>query len=161
MDNIIDVSTGKVKTGKGLLSVGALGSCVAVLAYGPKNKIGAIAHVMLPGKAPDKEKTNKTKYAIDAVDELIRKMSKLGPDEDNIRIYLIGGANVLDRIYDTVSRDNISSVLEALNNRNLKVHGEALGGKQRRSVLFDVKNGIIRYTEGDGLEKYFRGESND
>ena len=62
----IDVQTGEVKaaTGKVILRSIALGSCVAIVAYDPNMKNGAIAHVMLPGKATTRTKPDEiTKYA--------------------------------------------------------------------------------------------------
>lgn len=46
----VDVSTGEVKALKdrGILSSSAFGSCVGVVAYDPRNRVGALAHIMLP-----------------------------------------------------------------------------------------------------------------
>ena len=51
----IDVLTGGIAARKntGIIRVSALGSCIAVIMHDKKNKIGGIAHIMLPGKSPE------------------------------------------------------------------------------------------------------------
>jgi chemotaxis protein CheD len=148
MKKIIYVPTGKIRVSKGLISVGALGSCIAVILHSKKNKVGGLAHVMLPGKAPDREKRNKTKYAEDAINKMMNKMSKLGADKNSIQTYLIGGANVLKEKNSNIGKDNINSVIEFLKKKELRIYRKVVGGTQRRSVRFDVENSIIHYTEG-------------
>ncbi|MBI4669600.1 MAG: hypothetical protein HY747_10555, partial [Elusimicrobia bacterium] len=38
---------------KAILRADAIGSCIAVAAYDSKKRVGAMAHVMLPGSSPD------------------------------------------------------------------------------------------------------------
>lgn len=53
MRETIDVQTGEVKASRQniVLCSKAIGSCIAVVAYDSAKKIGALAHVMLPGRA--------------------------------------------------------------------------------------------------------------
>ena len=55
MKQVLDVKTGEVKagTGESVLRSIAIGSCVVVAAYDFNRKTGALAHVMLPGTAPE------------------------------------------------------------------------------------------------------------
>lgn len=156
MKEIIDVQIGRVKADrrKVILKSKAIGSCIAIVAYDAGENIGALAHVMLPGRAPaDKEPGEKTKYAANAIDEIIHKMNRLGSKNDDIEVTLVGAGNVLRREYDTICIDNIESILELLRKRRLKVRAKAVGGVDRRSVSLDIESGIVSYTEGDGGEK--------
>jgi len=150
---IIEAETGEVKSCKGdyILKSNAIGSCVAVAAYSKtEKKIGAIAHIMLPGKSPDKDNEDKTRYAYDAINELIKQMTLLGANQKDIEVCLVGAGNVLKRNDDTICQDNINSVIEHLNKKNIKIMAKSLGGTKRRTVTFDVHNGNIFYTIGDG-----------
>ena len=76
MKQVLDVSTGEVKAGMGeaILRSTAIGSCVVIAAYNFKKKIGAMAHVMLPGAAPENS-IDKTKYAAGAIEELVKMIT--------------------------------------------------------------------------------------
>jgi len=154
MEDIIDVQIGQVKAdrGKVILQSKAIGSCVAIVAYDATKNIGALAHVMLPGRAPAKKIVEKMKYAADAIDAIISKMSHLGSKKDDIEVVLVGAANVLCREDDTICRDNIESVLDLLAKKQLKVKDQALGGTARRSVSLDIERGIVSCAEGNGCQ---------
>jgi chemotaxis protein CheD len=155
MKKTIDVQTGQVEAYKGkvTLQTKAIGSCVAIVAYNVTEKIGALAHVMLPGRAPAKKTAEKMKYAANATEEIISKMISLGSDKKEIEVVLVGGGNILEKENDTICRDNIESVLHLIREKQLKLRARALGGILRRSVSLDVANGIVSCSEGDGGEK--------
>ena len=58
MKKVRDVQIGQVKAGTGgvILKSSAIGSCVVVVAYDTARKVGAMAHIMLPGRAPTRKK---------------------------------------------------------------------------------------------------------
>ena len=149
------VNTGEVRSGgiEIILNSGAIGSCVVITAYDPNVKVGAMAHVMLPGSSSQKTNTISTKYAADAVDELLHQLIKRGTKKEDIVICLLGGANVLKRAGDTIGNDNIVSVEKLLNNLDLTVCARSLGGTERRTGLFYIETGSVYFTQGDSKEK--------
>ncbi|MEA3558296.1 MAG: chemotaxis protein CheD [Candidatus Thermoplasmatota archaeon] len=151
---VIDVNTGEVKAGTNetILRSNAIGSCIVIVAYDPVKKMGGLAHVMVPGTAPDGKKTRRTIYAADAVEELMNRMIELGVAKEDIETCLVGGGNVLERNDDTISEDNINSVIGILTKRNLLIKAKSIGGTDRRTVSLDVQTGCVRFTEGDGPE---------
>ena len=155
MRKTIDVNTGEVKGGSDsvILRSIAIGSCIAVVAYSIRQRAGAVAHVMLPGKAVASAK-EKTRYAVDAVDELIRIMGNYGTDPADIEVCLVGAGNVLEKPDDTICRANIDSVTGLMQQKNIPVKASVLGGFKRRSVMVDIDTGRVCYTEGDGRETF-------
>ena len=152
--NIIDVNTGKVNgcnDGSILRSV-AIGSCIAVVACGCRHRAGCIAHVMLPGRSRNNDKN--TKYAADAIDELVTILAGFGVEQANIEVCLIGAGNVLEKPDDTICQANIVSVEGILKENNIPVRASVLGGYQRKSVMIDVACGKVSYTEGNGGETF-------
>jgi chemotaxis protein CheD len=95
MKRIIDVQIGQVKAGKGkeILQSKAIGSCIVIIAYDTTKSIGALAHVMLPGRAPDKKAVEISKYVTDAIDAIVSKMSQLGSQKADIEAVLVGGGS--------------------------------------------------------------------
>ncbi len=152
---IVDVNTGEVKATNEevILRAIAIGSCVVVAAYDSRTKTAAMAHVMLPGKAPESKSFEKTKYASDAIDEMLHEMSLKGSIMEDIEVCLVGGGNVLEKEDDTVCRDNINSTSQILREKNIPIKATVLGGTKRKGVFLNVKNGCVSYTEGKKEEK--------
>ena len=157
MKDIFTVHTGEIKIGKKdvILKSSTIGSCVVIAAYDSKENIGALAHVMVPGKAPKYYNYQKTRYAEDAIEKMIILMTKSGSSPQKFDVCLAGGANVLKRKNDTIGADNISSIIGHLKKRGIKIRAKSLGGTERRNVSLDVENGNIYYSVGDGGEKLF------
>ena len=156
MKQTIDVQTGQVKaaTGSAILRAIALGSCVAVIFYDAAKKNAAMAHVMLPKQAPSKASIEEsTKYAANAIEALIEKMTAMGSEKCDFQVFVVGGANVLKRENDTIARDNVKSNLQILADHNLEVVAKSVGGTDRRNVALDIQNGIITYAQGDCCDK--------
>ena len=130
-----------------------LGSCIAVIAYDNTTKTGGIAHIMLPGKAFEKNIKNRNKYAQDAINYLIKSFEKLGVQKTNIEVCLVGGANVLKKEHDTLVKEITDSVLEILQEQNLKIKAKSLGGNKRRSAAINIKTSIVCYTIGNSTKK--------
>lgn len=153
IDKISLVDTGEIKVrgNRGILKAAALGSCVAVLAFDPQAKTGGLSHIMLPGSSPSKIRD--TKYAPDAMCELIDRMVFAGADKKNIYVGIIGGANVLRRKMDTIGEDNYKSILSIIKKNKFKIKGISFGGEIRRSATLDIKTGTMYYTIGDGKER--------
>ncbi|MFH1504707.1 MAG: chemotaxis protein CheD [Candidatus Omnitrophota bacterium] len=150
MKQAIDVPTGKIEVGSGrtILKVNAIGSCVVVSVYSLKKKIGGLAHIMLPGESVDSKSGEERKYAVNAIDAMLKRIVFLGVDIEDIEVCMLGGANVLKRPGETIGKNNVDSIIEILRKRKIKIKAQATGGIERRSLSFDVERGTISYTEG-------------
>jgi len=155
MKEVIYANTGEVKTGdsNNTLNSGAIGSCVVVTIYDALKKIGAMAHIMLPGIAPEGKTFNATKYASNAIHQIVELMRKGNNQINNLETCIIGGANVLRRPNDTIGQFNIKSVEKLLDEKGLKICARAIGGVERRTAIFDVEKGCVYFTEGDSKQK--------
>ena len=157
MKEVIDAFTGelKISASDNILRALALGSCIAVVAYDVKNRIGGIAHIMLSGKAPENKKEDENKYAENAISNLLLQMQKAGADKEEMEFCLAGGANVLQRKDDSIGQNNISSVEEMLRDKQIRIAARSLGGIERRCVTLDVETGCLNLSIGNSLEKLF------
>ncbi|MBN2022688.1 MAG: chemotaxis protein CheD [Pirellulales bacterium] len=117
-----------------------LGSCVGVAIHCPRQKVGALAHVVLPesmgrGDVPGK-------YADTAVGEMIRMLTGLaGPDALFVAKYA-GGASMFG--YDgpiQIGQANVEAVEAALRKAGIRVAAQDAGGRAGRRVTFDCGTG--------------------
>jgi chemotaxis protein CheD len=151
----LSVNAGEIKVCRreGVLRASALGSCVAVAAYDPNSRVGSIAHVMLPGASDGRNPSKKMRYAEDAIQEMMRRMTALGVDESRMRVCLVGGANVLGDGHDSPGLDIVWSLTEILNRKGITPAAVDVGGEQRRSCTLDVAFGRVTYTIGDSAPR--------
>ncbi len=151
---IIYVLTGEVKVGTvdEILKSSAIGSCVVVSVYDSKLQIGGLAHIMLPGNAPKNSNYPKTRYAADAIEDLMNQMNSNGAESKGIDVCVIGGGNVLKRENDSIAQSNIDSVIEILQEKNFKITAKSVGGTDRRSVTLNNETGCVKFTIGDEAE---------
>lgn len=149
MKKIIDVNTGQVKVGRGnvVLRSLAIGSCIAAAAYDCEARIGAVAHIMLPGRAPE-DFPEKTRYAEDAVEELIGLMVGGSSRPGNLDVCLVGAGNVLQKADDTICMANIRSTMQAFEQRDIPIRATALCGTDRKSIFLEIATGKVSYTQG-------------
>jgi len=154
MNEIVYVNTGEVKLGDSstILNSGAIGSCVVVCIYNSSKKMGAMAHIMLPGVA-SVENEIKTKYASNAILKLMKLINKNNDQSTILETCIIGGANVLKRSNDTIGKKNIDSVEKLLSEKGIIICGKSVGGDKRRTVVFDIKKACMYFTEGNSSEK--------
>jgi chemotaxis protein CheD len=147
-EQIIDVSTGEVSvSGKEVvLRALALGSCVAVVAYDRANKVGGLAHVMLPGKSSSNKTKNNPKYAEDALEILLSGMQELGSTCAKMELSLFGGANMLGE--GKLPKEIVDSILNYLEMMGIEPKNRITGGSTYRAVSLDVATGRIFYSEG-------------
>jgi len=149
------VDTGEVKASKGhgILRASAIGSCVVIAAYDRESGVGAMAHVMLPGESRGPDPSVKTKYAGDAVEEMMRVMSNLGAMEARVHVCLIGGGNVLGDGHDSPGLDIVRSLTVILAGKGITPVAMEVGGTQRRSCVLHVARGRVITTIGDSEQR--------
>ncbi|MCK5598083.1 chemotaxis protein CheD [bacterium] len=150
------VFSGELKVCKpdGKLSTGAIGSCIVAIMISATPRIGAMAHIMLPGKAPEKE-SNTTKYTCNAINELHNQMTKRGALNEDIKTFVFGGANVLRDKNTDLPQSNIASVKSCLKELRLKIEEESVGGVARREAVLYLKDMAITLSIGDSGKREF------
>lgn len=155
MKETITVFTGEVKTSNqtAVLKSSPIGSCVVVVLFDENCKHGGMAHIMLPDKAPEKENTVTGRYAQNAICQLIDELTAHGVNTKKLNAVVVGGGNVLKRENDTICINNLKSVSQLLEKNKIEVVAGSVKGTERKSVRFDIQNGLIFYTCGDGREE--------
>ena len=77
------------------LKTTGLGSCVGIVLYDKKSKIGGMAHIMLPSsKMVSIGEINEAKYADTAIPAMLAEMIKKGADKNYIIAKLAGGSQM-------------------------------------------------------------------
>ena len=154
----IEVNIGEIAVTKSENNLIASGicSCLVITLDDPKHNIGALAHTMLYARRllfeeRDSEEERRklipglpdTKYADNAINEMLKRMEALGADRKNIEAKLVGGANMFPSFGTDIGKENIFYAKKKLEEEGMMIAGECVGGSQGRSVEFSIATGII------------------
>jgi len=147
----IYVATGEIKSACSnvVIKSDGIGSCGVVVVYDTSKKIGAVAHIMLPGEASQSSVSPHTHYAHNAIEELLKQMIQRGANTKDVSSCIIGCGNVLKKTNDMVCSTLVNSISTYLDKKEILVCKQAVGGFKRRRMLFDVESGSVFFTEGD------------
>jgi chemotaxis protein CheD len=129
--------------GQTLVAYG-LGACVAVALYDPSADIGALAHAMLPERAPGGGGATGT-FADEVTETMTRELISEGASYGDLRAALVGGATIfeLPGIDTEVGGRTAETARERLTELGVPVVAEAVGGSVGRTVSFDVATGTL------------------
>ncbi|MFH1777661.1 MAG: chemotaxis protein CheD [Candidatus Omnitrophota bacterium] len=133
-----------------VLSTLGLGSCLGIMLYDSKTKIGGMAHVMLPDINAVSIKTNRAKFVNTAIEEMLREIVEQGAERKNITAKIAGGAHMFSFakpsvIFD-VGRRNITEAHNEFKRLGIKLIAEDVGLDYGRSVIFNLEDGSVKIT---------------
>jgi len=148
MSEIIKVGMADLKTctpPNGITTLG-LGSCVGIAIRDTSNKIGGLAHIMLPDStAVNLATTNVAKFADTGIDELIRQMEALGASRRRMVAKIAGGAMMFAFQGKAgniqVGERNVLAVKNKLNQLKIPILAEDTGLNYGRTVIFYPETG--------------------
>lgn len=139
------------------LSTYALGSCVGIVAYDPSSHAGGILHIMLPDGSisPDKATKQPAMFANTGMPMLFKSLTGVRADSSRLRIFLAGGASVLNGADPfKIGERNSVAVQRYLKANNLNVVGQDLGGSVNRTVHLEIGTGQVTLKLPDRTEKF-------
>lgn len=122
-----------------------LGSCLAIALYSNNDRIGSMAHVMLPVAFGSDNAVNPGKYADTAILAMIEKMEKIGGNLQDLVAKLTGGAEMFPGgITRRIGARNALSARKTLGFYGIKILSEDIGGNLGRSVEFFLDSGDLQ-----------------
>lgn len=149
MSEIIKVGMADLKTcvsPNGVTTLG-LGSCVGIAIRDTSNKIGGLAHIMLPdSKAMKNAQQNLAKFADTAVEELVKQMEKLGAKRSRMVAKIAGGATMFSfqgsgTNVGQVGDRNVDAVKAKLRELKIPILASDTGANYGRTVIFYPESG--------------------
>lgn len=132
-------------TGKDMLIVTVLGSCVAACIRDRVSGVGGMNHFMLPdGGDADSPVSASMRYGTYAMEVLINDVLKAGARRENLEAKVFGGGNVLRGfIAINVGERNAQFVRDYLRAENIRIVAEDLNDIHPRKVYFFPRTGKV------------------
>lgn len=150
-DRIFDCQAAKILpgeyyfTGKPMLIVTVLGSCVAACIRDRVSGIGGMNHFMLPdGGESGCASASSMRYGSYAMEVLIDQLLKAGARRENLEAKVFGGGNVLRGFTSiNVGERNAQFVRDYLRDVNIRILAEDLNDIHPRKVYFFPETGKV------------------
>lgn len=136
-----------------------LGSCVSVILYNERLRVGAICHAQLPEERyqdgtrdpclhpcyKGEMNAERFKYVTCSIRYMYDQFIARGIRPDEITVKLFGGASVLEGVSDkhNVGDNNIRIAYQVLQEYQLKIVKTDLGGKKGRTIYFYSDTGEV------------------
>ncbi len=143
----VTIGEAKVARADTVLYTLGIGSCVAIVLYNGDQRIGGLAHALLPDPRSGRSPAPAARFASTAVDALIAMMQETGANARRLRAKLAGGASMFDTLLTEGGRQlglrNVEAARSALARAGVPVDGEDTGGTHGRSVYLHVDEGRV------------------
>ena len=114
-----------------------LGSCIGIAVFDPQLCIAGLAHSILPQGSEEIEQLGK--FADQAVDNLVVRLTALGASRNRLTAKLVGGATMFGTANNgaQLGERNAEAARRRLQAHDIPIIGEAIGGTKGRKVLVD------------------------
>jgi chemotaxis protein CheD len=145
-DIAVKIADFAVASGRRTLVTIGLGSCVAIALYARGQRVGGLAHVLLPNVNLSATPGSPGKYASTAVPAMTRRMHELGAD-NRIEARVIGGASMFGPLLPagalSLGARNVAAAHAACAAHAVPIVAQDVGGSHGRSVFFDLDTGTL------------------
>lgn len=134
-------------TGRDMVLVTVLGSCVCACIRDRASGIGGMNHFMLPDSGQDKSNPlgESARYGVYAMEVLINQLLKMGAKRGNLEAKVFGGASVLRGFtINNVGERNSEFVLQFLKTEKIPVIAQDLLDVFPRKVYYFPTTGKVR-----------------
>jgi chemotaxis protein CheD len=151
---VVGMGDGRVVRGAaGQLVTYALGSCVALAISDPAAQVAGLLHVMLPDSriATAGQEDAPCRYADTGAAWMFRRLAESGSQKVRWRVYLAGGASVVDDggVFN-IGKRNLTAIRRLLWQAGVPVHAEETGGSVSRTVGLETETGRFWVREPAG-----------
>ena len=123
-----------------------LGSCVGITLYDKVQKIGGLAHVMLPSIKGFEGQTI-AKFADSAIIELLNLMTRAGANRNGLVAKIAGGAHMFGGVTNNnmlkIGERNAVASLAVLNHLKIPVIANETGGSHGRTIVLNLDDGSL------------------
>ena len=124
----------------------SLGSCIGLVIYDPVVKVGGILHYMLPESSIDNDKAKRKPFmfADTGIPRLFKTAYKLGAKKPRIKIYVAGGAEILDQKgFFNIGKRNYMALKKMFFKNGVMIDKQDVGGNINRTVRIEISTGDI------------------
>lgn len=144
---VVGMADLKVAKNPDILTTLGLGSCVGITLYDKTQKIGGLAHVMLP-TYKGFEGQNIAKFADSAIIELVKQLLRIGASRNMLVAKLAGGAHMFGNTQNNdmlkIGERNAAASVAILKQLGIPIQANDTGGSHGRTIELYLDNGALK-----------------
>lgn len=138
-----------------ILDCHGVGSCVVVALYDGQTKLGALAHIMLPGKSDGGKNVRPAQYSDQAIEGMLEELERRGSPRGRLVAKIAGGAQMFLfsslLVDESPGKRNVEAVVRKLGEEGIPLIAMDVGDHFGRTVEFHTESGqMIIKTIRDG-----------
>lgn len=132
-------------TGRDMVLVTVLGSCVAACILDRTKGLGGMNHFMLPGENDgDDLLSSSSRYGAYAMEMMINELLKMGAKRHNLEAKVFGGASVLRGFkVGNIGERNVEFTMRYLNTENISIAAQDVLEDCPRKIYFFPNSGKV------------------
>jgi len=154
---VVGMADLKVAKNPDTLTTLGLGSCVGITLYDRIQKIGGLAHVMLP-TYKGFEGQNIAKFADSAIIELVNQLTRIGASRKQLVAKIAGGAHMFGKTQNNdilkIGERNAAASLAILKQLAIPVQANDTGGTRGRTIELYTDSGSLKIKSVGAGEKF-------
>jgi chemotaxis protein CheD len=130
-----------------ILSTYSLGSCLGIALYDPVARAGGLLHAMLPDSSinPAKARENPGMFVDSGLPAIFRALYQIKAEKHRIQICVAGAAKLMDNTgFFNIGERNVEALLRILQEHQLILQSQQLGGLVSRTIHLHVETGAVR-----------------
>ena len=141
--SVPSIRMGELRVGRdGSLMRTLLGSCVGLALYDRRQKIGGLAHIVLPASRGKSDRPGK--FVDTAVPEMIEQLEKLAGKNIRLSAKLAGGASMFSAASTAnIGEMNIQTCEDLLREMRIPILAKHCGGKKGRRMTLNTETGNV------------------
>ena len=129
-----------------ILTTYSLGSCLGVAIYDPVARAGGLLHTMLPDSnlQPEKALLQPGMFVDTGFSALIKAIAELDAEPGRLKIYVAGGAQIMDSTgFFNIGKKNYDALTAILKEEGLRLQAEQVGGLVNRTMHLNIATGGV------------------
>lgn len=137
-----------------------LGSCLGILLYDAQQRLGGLAHTLLPTPRPGQTETRPGKFVTSAIELMLAELLLRGAERPRLAAKIFGGATMFEGFGadgEGIGARNTRAARETLAGLGIPLLSEDVGGQHGRTVEFELASGIVqvRSVRGGDIVTHF------
>ncbi len=118
---------------------------MGIFLYDPDQRVGGLAHTLLPNSRSPSGSRNPGKYVETAIEQMVDEMESMGADRRRILAKIVGGAHMFhisnNSTPPTVGEKNLQAARRTLEAMGIDIVGMEVGGNTGRSFFVEPATG--------------------
>lgn len=142
--SVTTISIGQIHICTGNEGIGTVvGSCICCCIWDPKLCIGGMNHFVLADDNTNDASTINL-YGQWCMESLLNCLYKLGSQKKDLKAKVFGGGNILSNNQLKPGFNNIKFIKSYLNNEDIEILSENIGGNCSRKIYFFPSTGAVK-----------------